>query len=412
MNYILLAILVIIVLEYLFELFLDYLNLKARSQEIPSELADVYPPQRYSLQQKYEVETTRFSFYQSSISLVAIIVVLYFGWLGSLHSWIAEFNLGNVFTSLVFIGIIGFIGWVTSIPFSAWGTFVIEQKYGFNKTTPKLFVVDSLKSLLISFIIGGGLLWLIIWIYYATQEWFWLIALGVLLIFSLLANALYSRVIVPLFNKQQPLPQGELLEAIQQFAQQVGFPVNKVFVIDGSKRSTKANAYFSGFGANRRVVLYDTLIDKMTTREILAVLAHEVGHYRKHHMWINFSLGALQSATVLFIFSWVAQSVELTRALGFTNATQPVFHLNLLAFGLLFSPVESLIGMLTNKLSRAMEFQADAFAARQGLGQGLISGLKKLSAENLSNLTPHPAYVFVNYSHPTLLQRVRHIIKE
>jgi STE24 endopeptidase len=177
-------------------------------------------------------------------------------------------------------------------------------------------------------------------------------------------------------------------------------------VIDGSKRSTKANAYFTGFGRNRRVVLYDTLIEKMTVNEIVAVLAHEIGHYRKRHIWINFGLGAIQSALVLYIFNIMAQSVELSVALGFSAATEPVFHLSLIAFGILFTPVELIIGLFTNVLSRRMEYQADAFAKRFGFANGLVSGLKKLSAENLSNLTPHPAYVFVNYSHPTLLQRI------
>jgi STE24 endopeptidase len=410
MNTLLLIILIIIVLEYILELILDGLNLKARKQPIPEMLSDVYPPDRYKLQQDYEVETTQFSYLQSTLSLVAIVLVLYFGLFGLLHEWIASFSFNKILTTLAFFAIIGFIGWLTSIPFSIWGTFVIEEKYGFNKTTPRLFVLDSIKSLLISFTVGGGLLAIITWIFYATQQWFWVIALGVMLVFSLLANALYSRVIVPLFNKQKPLEEGELLNAIKEFGDTVGFPVNKVFVIDGSKRSTKANAYFTGFGRNRRVVLYDTLIEKMRNDEIVAVLAHEIGHYRKHHIWINFGLGALQSAIILYLFGWLAQSAELSYALGFESASEPVFHLSLLAFGLLFSPIETILGLFTNGLSRKMEFQADAYAADNGLGNSLIQGLKKLSSENLSNLTPHPVYVFVNYSHPTLLQRIERIV--
>ena len=295
------------------------------------------------------------------------------------------------------------------MPFSIWSTFVIEQKFGFNKTTPRLFVADFFKSLLLTFTVGGTLLAVVTCVYYATGQWFWLIALVIILLFSLLANALYSTVVVPLFNKQKLLPEGLLLDSIKELGSKAQFPVNKVFIIDGSKRSTKANAYFSGFGKNRRVVLYDTLTEKMTNDEILAVLAHEIGHYRKHHMWVNYLQGAVHSALVLFIFGIASQSVGLSVALGYESATEPVFHLSLVAFGILFSPIDDLIGLFTNFMSRKMEYQADAFAVKHGLGEYLISGLKKLSAQNLSNLTPHPAYVFVNYSHPTLFQRVKKI---
>ena len=410
MNSILVIILVIIIFDYLFDLSLDFLNLKSRSNPMPDLLADVYPPERYSLQQEYETETTQFNFIHSTLSIIVLFVVLYFGWLGKLHEWLITFNLFDILTTLIFFALLGLIGWIGSLPFSLWGTFVIEAKYGFNRTTPHLFVTDSIKSILISAIIGGSLLALITWLFYAAGHWFWIIALGVMLTFSLLANALYSRVIVPLFNKQQPLQEGELLNKIKEFGASVGFPVSKVFVIDGSKRSTKANAYFSGFGRNRRVVIYDTLMEKMSNEEILAVLAHEIGHYRKRHIWVNFSIGALQSAVILFIFSRIAQSVELSIALGYHNATAPVFHLSLLAFGLLFSPIENILGLITNSIIRKMEFQADGFATSSGFGPDLVSGLKKLSSENLSNLTPHPAYVFVNYSHPTLLSRVKKIL--
>ena len=410
MNILLLILLIIIVINYIFELVLDVLNLRNRHKKVPDELIDVYPPDRYTLQQNYEVETTRFSFLQGSIGVIVLLLVLFMGWLGELHSWVASFDYGPIITTVLFFAIITVVSKVLSMPFTLWGTFVIEEKYGFNRTTPKLFVIDMIKSLFLTAIIGGTLLSLITWIFYSTGQWFWIIALGVVVLFSLLANALYSRVIVPLFNKQEPLKEGELLNSIKAFAQRVGFPVNKVFVIDGSKRSTKANAYFSGFGRNRRVVLYDTLLEKMNNDEVLAVLAHEIGHYRKHHIWINLTIGTLQSAIILFIFGRMASSVELSIALGFLDANEPVFHLSLIAFGILFSPIENILGIGTNALSRKMEYQADGFTQKYGLGSSLINGLKKLSAENLSNLTPHPAYVFVKYSHPTLFQRVKKIL--
>lgn len=410
MNTLLLILLSIIAVNFLFELILDILNLRNRHKPLPEILSDVYPEDRYRFQQSYEVETTRFSFLKSTLSLIAIVMLLVFGVFGKLHIWVSGFGYGEVFTTLLFFGILALASRFLSLPFSVWGTFVIEEKYGFNKTTPKTFILDIIKSLILTAIIGGGLLALITWVFYATGEWFWLIALGVMLIFSLIANALYSRVIVPLFNRQEPLQEGELLNIIKEFAQKVGFPLSKVFTIDGSKRSTKANAYFSGFGKNRRVVLYDTLIEKMTNDEVLAVLAHEIGHYRKRHIWVNMAIGAIQSAAVLYIFGRIAASTELAIALGYSDVAEPVFHLALIAFGILFSPIENILGIASNALSRKMEYQADAFASHYGLGENLVSGLKKLSAENLSNLTPHPAYVFVNYSHPPLYKRVVKIL--
>ena len=412
MSNILIIILVIFILGYMLDLVLDMLNMSYRTKLIPADLTDVYLPDRYRLQQKYEAESTKFSILQTTISVVFIVVVFCMGWLGALHEYILTFELGNVLNTLIFFGLISFTLSIASLPFSAWSTFVIEEKYGFNKTTPKLFVADLFKSGLLTFIVGGALLGAVTWVYYAAGQWFWLIALAIILLFSLLANALYSTVIVPLFNKQKPLPEGPLLDSIKELSAKAKFPVSKVFVIDGSKRSTKANAYFSGFGKNRRVVLYDTLIEKMNRDEILAVLAHEIGHYQKRHIWVNYLLGALHSAIVLFIFGIVSQSVEFSIALGFKGATEPVFHLSLVAFGILFSPIDELVGIFTNMLSRKMEYQADCFAVKYGLEQHLISGLKKLSAQNLSNLTPHSAYVFVNYSHPTLNQRIKAIYKD
>ena len=410
MNTLLVLLIVIIITDYLFDLILDVLNLRNRNMPIPKLLDDVYQPDKYRLQQGYEVETSKFSFIQGFLGLVLTLIVLYYGVLGSLHEWISSFGFERITSSLIFFGFILFAMKVLALPFSYWSTFVIEEKYGFNRTTPKLFFIDILKSMLLTIVIGGGLLALIIWIFYSAGQWFWLIALIVVVAFSLIANTLYSTLIVPLFNKQEPLKEGELLDAIKDLAAKVRFPVSKVFVIDGSKRSTKANAYFSGFGKSRRVVLYDTLIQEMNTEEILAVLAHEVGHYKKRHIWINLGLGVVQSAVMLYIFGRMSTSTDFSVALGYHQATEPVFHLSLIAFGILFNPIETIIGLLTNMLSRRMEYQADAFAAGFNLGGSLVNGLKKLSAKNFSNLTPHPAYVFVNYSHPTLKQRIERIL--
>lgn len=396
----------LVLFAYVFELILDVLNISYKNKPIPPQVSDVYSDEAYAKQQKYEKVTTQFSIFQGVISTSIIVLLLVFGIFGWLHGTIAELGFGEIPTTLLFFGTILIVSKVFSLPFSIYGTFVIEERFGFNRITPKLFIIDSLKSLLLSVVIGGVILFVITWLFYSTGKWFWVLALSVALIFTFVANILYSRVIVPLFNKQEPLKEGSLRDLIFEFAQKVNFPLTKVFVIDGSKRSTKANAYFSGFGKNRRVVLYDTLIEKMSETEVLAVLAHEIGHFRKKHIWINLVIGNVQAGAYLFLFTLLSTKIDVATALGFAGSTEAIFHLSLIGFGILTTPLDLLLSLATNGLSRKMEYQADAFAKQYKLDSELISGLKKLSAENLSNLTPHPAYVYVHYSHPTLVQRI------
>ncbi|HSW37915.1 MAG TPA: M48 family metallopeptidase, partial [Acidobacteriota bacterium] len=340
------------------------------------------------------------------LETAVLVALLATGAFGILHSWLLEFGLNQIVTSLLFFGILVLAVQLLSLPFSIWDTFVIEEKYGFNRSTPAVFAFDFVKILLLECIIGGALIAVIIWLFYNTGSWFWIIALTVIVIFSLMANALYSKIIVPLFNKQEPLAEGPLLDAIKEFSHKAGFPVKNVFVIDGSKRSSKANAYFTGFGRNRRIVLYDTLIASMGEKEVLAVLAHEIGHYRLKHIWQSMAIGVVNSAFVLFLFALSMESARLTETLGFESA-EPVFHLNLLGFSILLIPVMRIKSLLTNHISRKMEYSADAFVRRHGMAQPLVKGLKILSSQNLSNLTPHPAYVCAYYSHPPLHDRVK-----
>jgi STE24 endopeptidase len=281
---------------------------------------------------------------------------------------------------------------------------VIEEKFGFNKTTVKTYILDKLKGWLLGAVIGGGLMALIIWIYTQTGKSFWLWVWLVISAFSIFMAMFYSSLIVPLFNKQTPLEDGELKTAIHQFASKVGFRLDHIFVIDGSKRSTKANAYFTGLGRKKRIVLYDTLIKDMEVTELVAVLAHEIGHYKKKHIIWSLILGILQTGAMLCIFSLVIDNPELSQALGVDKA---YFHIGLITFGILYSPLSSIIGIGMNIFSRKNEYEADAFAARNYSAEPLTTALKKLSVNNLSNLRPHPAYVFVHYSHPTLLQRLK-----
>jgi STE24 endopeptidase len=283
---------------------------------------------------------------------------------------------------------------------------VIEEKYGFNKTTPKLFITDKIKGWLLGAVLGGGILLLVVWFYQKAGSDFWLYAWGLIVAFTIFMTMFYTHLILPLFNKLKPLEDGDLKSSIVDFSKKAGFKLKDIFVMDGSKRSTKANAFFSGLGKKKRIVLFDTLIEEMKINEIVSVLAHEIGHYKKKHTLANILISVLQTGLTLYILSLLIDNPVLSEALG---VEQPSFHIGLITFSLLYSPISTIIGIATNILSRKYEYQADAFAKYYGYGDSLISALKKLSSKNLSNLTPHPAYVFVNYSHPPLLQRIHSI---
>jgi STE24 endopeptidase len=308
--------------------------------------------------------------------------------------------------SMLFIGILAIVGSIIDFPFSYYDTFVIEEKFGFNKTTKKTYWLDKIKGIFLSIVIGGGLLWAILWFYHKTEDRFWWYAWILVTVFTLFMTLFYSNVIVPLFNKQKPLKEGELKNAINEFAKKTGFTLDNIFVIDGSKRSTKANAYFTGFGPKKRVVLYDTLINDLSTEEIVAVLAHEIGHFQKKHVFYNMILSILLTGFTLFVLSIFIGNPVLSQALG---VSQPSFHIGIIAFGILYNPFSEITGLIMNQLSRKFEYQADAFAKDNYSGSMLVSALKKLSKNSLSNLTPHPWYVFWHYSHPTLLQRINQL---
>jgi STE24 endopeptidase len=292
---------------------------------------------------------------------------------------------------------------ILSTPFSYYKTFVIEEKFGFNKTSKKTFWGDKVKGLLMSSILGAGLIALIVWFYQLTGDSFWLYTWFAITLFMIFINMFYSRLIVPLFNKQTPLEEGELHQKIASYAQSVGFNLKKIFVIDGSKRSTKANAYFSGFGGEKRVTLYDTLINDLEDEEIVAVLAHEVGHYKKKHIIFNIISTTIITGITLFILSIFISNPSLSKAIGVEMHS---FHVSLIAFGLLYAPLSELTGLLMNYISRKFEYQADRFARETYKAEPLIRSLKKLSRNSLSNLTPHKWYVWFHYSHPTLYDRI------
>ncbi len=399
-------IIAIIVISFIADQILDFLNARHFNDPVPKGLEDVYDPQEYQKSQLYKKTNHRFGIITAVFSLVLTLAFLIFGgfeWVDQ----IARNASGNtIVIALIFFGIIILGSDILSTPFSYYKTFVIEEKFGFNKTTLKTFVLDKLKGWLMTIILGGGILAVIVWFYETIGKNFWIYAWLAMALFTLFMNMFYSRLIVPLFNKQTPLENGELKDNIQRYASSVGFKLNNIYVIDGSKRSTKANAYFSGFGKEKRVTLFDTLINDLNTEEIVSVLAHEVGHYKKKHIIFNLVATILLTGFMLFILSHFANNPDLSLALGVSN---PGFHVALVAFGILYSPISEITGMVMNYFSRKFEYQADNYAKSTYKATPLITSLKKLSGNNLSNLTPHPAYVFMHYSHPTLLQRINNL---
>ena len=394
----------IVLAEYAWSSFLTLLNIKASRQPVPALLADLYDEERYRKQQDYAMTNRRFSLVSDAVSTLITLAIFAFGGFAVFDGIARSASASPVVQTLVFWGIFYLISWIVTLPFDAYRTFVIEQRFGFNRTTPKLFVTDAIKTLLMNMVIMGAILALCAWIYTLAPRGFWLIAWGAVTLFSLFMQYFYSQLIVPLFNKQTPLPEGELRTAIESFAARVNFKIDDIFVIDSSKRSSKSNAYFTGFGRRKRVVLYDTLMEQLTTEEIVGVLAHEIGHYKRHHILLSSLEGFATNLLMFWLFSLFIGNEALAAAAG---CAAPSFHVNLAVFALIYTPLSILLDIVTNILSRRHERQADAFAAAHGAGPAEASALKKMSAKSLANLTPHPLVVFTEYSHPTLYERVK-----
>lgn len=397
-------ILLIVVLNFVWTQYLAYRNRKRMSPEIPSQLEGIYDDEEYAKQQAYQKENSRFGLYGSLFSFSVLFLVLVFGLFGWLDEFLRQFISNEILLTLSFFGVIYLINEILSLPFDYYNTFVIEERFGFNKSTKTIFWLDQLKGLLLAVVLGGAILALITWLYTAIGELAWLYAWGAITVVSLFMTLFYSNIIVPLFNKQTLLGEGELRDAIEAFAQKAGFAINNIYVMDASKRSTKANAYFTGFGAKKRIVLFDTLINDLDKDEIVAVLAHEIGHYKKKHTLQGMFISICYTGIMLFLLSLLLDNKDIAIALGGQSAS---FHLGLIAFSIFFTLVSFVINVLSSIHSRKNEYQADGYAAGFGLADSLISGLKKLSVKSLSNLNPDSLYVFFNYSHPTLLQRIK-----
>ncbi len=401
--YILISILLV---KFMLDTLLNHFNAKHFNDTVPEEVSNVYDIDEYKKSQSYKKDNHNFTVVTSLFSLIVTLCFFFYDGFSFVDNIARNFSDNIITITLIFFGILMIGSSLINIPFSLYKTFVIEERFGFNKMSKKTFFLDKLKGLLMSTILGGCILALVTWFHKFTGIYFWLYTWGLITIFSIVVNMFYSKLIVPLFNKQTPLENGELKDAITKYTDSVGFKLNDIFVINGSKRSTKANAYFSGFGSQKRITLYDTLINDLNNEEIVAVLAHEVGHYKKKHIIFNLTASVIITGITLFILSLFINTPLFSLALGVST---PSFHMGLISFGILYSPMSELTGMFMNYMSRKFEYQADDYAKKTFAGEPLISSLKKLSRNSLSNLTPHSLYVFIHHSHPTLTNRIKNL---
>ena len=407
MNIYAVIILVTMLVSYFLGLVTNLLNLKHLSVELPAEFKGTYDEDAYRNSQLYTRVYTRFGFLTSTLSLMITLVFWFSGGFNFLDQIVRAWDLGRIGNGLVYIGILVILKSIISLPFSIYTTFVIEERFGFNKTTPKTFILDILKSIVLGILIGGPLLAGLLYFFNVSGSYAWIYAWVATTVFTLILQFIAPTWIMPLFNKFVPLEAGELKEAIVGYAEKVKFPLKEIFVMDGSKRSKKSNAFFTGFGKNKRIVLFDTLINNHTIGELVAVLAHEVGHYKKRHILKGMVISILHMGLVFYLLS-----VFLTHQ-GLFDAfymNQMSVYAGLIFFSMLYTPIEMILSIFMQIFSRKNEFEADRFASETTAApEDMIAALKKLSRDNLSNLTPHPFYVFLNYSHPPVLKRIEAI---
>ena len=397
-------ILVIISLDYLFNLILGLLNYNSFDRSIPKNLKGIYDEKEYVHSQEYNKSNFRFGLFTSTINFLALFCIFKFGLLGVLDSLLRNYSPENeISLSLLFFVSIFFINDIILIPFQLYKIFVIEEKFGFNKMNLKTFILDKFKSYILVLILGGILISILLILIMLYPSNFWIYFWIVISLFTVFINMFYTSLIVPLFNKLIPLESGDLRDKINRYAKKVNFPLTNIFVINGSKRSSKANAYFSGLGRAKKIVLFDTLIKNHTDDELVSVLAHEVGHYKKNHVYLNLIISIIISGIMLFILSKFLFNSQVSYALGGSISFR---HFEIFAFSIIYTPISTFLGILMNIKSRKNEFEADNYACKTFNKESLITALKKLSKDNLTNLTPHPFYVFINYSHPPLHTRI------
>lgn len=407
MNIYAIVILIALLAEYGLNVVSDVLNLRHLQRGLPEEFTDTFDEGEYERAQEYTRTRTQFGLLSSTFGLVVLLVFWFAGGFEWLDTLVRSWDYRSIITGLLYIGILILGRSLLSLPFSIYSTFVIEERFGFNETTPKTFVLDLVKSVALSVVIGGPLLAAVLWFFEAIGPLGWVYAWVVVTAVMLLLQFFAPRYIMPLFNDFEPLEEGDLRNTILSYADAVDFPVNEVYVMDGSRRSNKANAFFTGFGSNRRIVLFDTLVEKLDVDELLSVVAHEMGHYKLNHIPQRIAISVVQTGVLFLLLSVFLQVDALYQAF---YVDQPAVYTGLLFFGLLYSPVDLLLSIPLNAWSRRHEFQADQFAVDTTERPGaLVSGLKRLAETNLSNLTPHPLTVTLEYSHPPLIERVEAI---
>ena len=405
MNPWLLFILTVLILHYLLDVIISVYNLKALSPDLPIEFSDVFEQKGYKQSQNYTRTTTGFSLIENSFSTIITVIFLLTGGFNLIDQFARSFQLSTILTGVIFTGGLMLLSFAVSLPFSIYSTFKIESQFGFNRTTPLTFITDIIKSILLTIVIGAPILASILWFFENSGPYAWLYCwLGVIL-FGVVLQFLAPVLIMPLFNTFTPLQEGSLNEKITHYAKQENFKIQGIYTMDGSKRSAKLNAFFTGFGTFRKIVFFDTLVEKLSEDEIVAVLAHEMGHYKKNHIWKMMGSTVLQTGLMFFLLSFFIENPGLFEAFGMEALS---IYASLVFFAFIYSPLNTLLSILFNYFSRVHEFEADRYAAQStGKPEMLIQGLKKLSRENLSNLTPHPLMVFFSYSHPPVLERIR-----
>ena len=396
----------IILFNFIKDYFLDYLNSKFFDKKIPENLSDIYDKEKYQKSQDYKKTLYKFGKISKAYSLTILLLFFFLDGFLFIDNFARSVFESELLISLSFFGIIFFGSDILNLPFSLYSIFIIEEKFGFNKTTFRIYFFDKIKSWFITILFGGGVLSFIIFQFETVGKDFWIVAWVFITTISILINGFYAQIIVPLFNKQTKLEEGNLKNDIEKYSKKVGFDLSNIFVIDGSKRSTKANAYFSGFGKQKRVTLYDTLLNKLNDNQIIAVIAHEIGHYKKNHIIFNLIFSTIQTGLMLYILSLLIYMPIFSEALGIQSHS---FHIGLITFSILYTPISEIFSLIFNVFSRKFEYQADHYAKETFNSKHLIEALKVLSKDSLSNLTPHPKYVWWHYSHPTLAQRIKHL---
>ena len=400
----------IIIFEYILSFIVRSLNIQSLDPILPKEFEDTFDKDKYLESQEYTITNSKFAYFTSTFSLIISLWFILSGFYNTIDLYVRSYNYSDIVSGLLFFATLFVISDVIRIPLSLYQTFVIEQKYGFNKTTYSLFVTDKLKEYLLTILIGGPVLYAILYFWGSYGSIAWLYVWVFLTAFSIIMQPIYINFIAPMFNKFTPLEDGELLDRIKLYLDKVNFPVKKLEVVDGSKRSGHSNAYFTGFGKNKRIALYDTLMEQMNHDEIIAVIAHEVGHYKLKHIHMGIILSSIQSGIMLFILSLFIENPDLFAVFQMDNLS---IYASLLFFSMLYAPISMILGIIFTIISRKNEFSADKYSSDTAdMPEALISGLKKMSKENLSNLTPHWLNVFLNYSHPPVLDRINALRKE